>query len=113
MTDNTVNQDIRDDLISHDIDLRKVDGDTRNKVNKILDVMEKKLKGLIVEIDPFTPENTKVKDARLKRLDDAAAPIIAETYREINKFINERGKRVVVTESKQVTDAIHDNIPAI
>lgn len=107
----TVNQDIRDDLIAHDIDLRKVDGDTRNKVNKMIDVMEQKLKVKIIEIDPFTPTNVKIKEARLKRLEDETAPIITETYREITKFVNERGKRVVVTESKMVTDAIHDNIP--
>ncbi len=107
----TVNQDIRDDLISHDIDLRKVDGDTRNKVNAMFDKMEVALKVEIVRIDPFTPTNTKIKDARLKRLEDEIATIIAETYREINAMMNERGKRIVVSESKQITNTIHDNIP--
>jgi len=64
-----------------------------------------------VEIDPFTPTNTKIKDARLKRLEDETAPIIAETYREIQLFMNARGKRVIVAESKQITNTIHDNIP--
>ena len=107
----TVNQDIRDDLISHDIDLRKLDGDARNTIDGMLDEMEKELKVKIVEIDPFTPTNTKVKEARLVRLDVATAPIIRDTYIEINKFINERGKSVVVAESKLITDTIHDNIP--
>ena len=107
----TVNQDIRDDLISHDIDLRKLDGDARNTIDGMLDEMEKELKVKIVEIDPFTPTNTKVKEARLVRLDVATAPIIRDTYIEINKLIDERGKSVDVAESKLITDTIHDNTP--
>lgn len=107
----TVNQDIRDELISHDIDLRKLDGETRNKIDAILDEMEKEIKVEIVLIDPFTPTNTKVKEARLTRLDVAVAPIIAETYREIHAMMNELGRSVVVAESKAITNAIHDNIP--
>ena len=107
----TVNQDIRDDLISHDIDLRKLDGDTRNKIDAMLDEMEKLLKVEIVLIDPFTQTQTKVKEARLKRLEEATAPIIAETYRKIHLMMNELGKGVVVAESKAITNAIHDSIP--
>lgn len=107
----SVNEDIRDDLVSHDIDLRKLDGDTRNKVDKMLDKMEQELKMLLVKIDPFTPTLNRTRNARFTRLIRESAQIVKDTYAAISKFINERGQRLVVAESAAVTKAIHDNIP--
>jgi hypothetical protein len=107
----TVNQDIRDDLISHDIDLRKVDADSRKKIEVILGNMEADLKVLTVKIDPFTPTSMGIREARFKRLENESTEIVSEAYKEIAKLMRKRGQRAVVAESQKIVDAIHNNIP--
>jgi len=107
----SVNDKIHDDLISHDIALRRVDGDRRRKVEARIDRLGDDLKGLMAKIDPFGTDRADAQERRLKKLDEAAGAIIAEAYAEISKATNDDMKRMARIESENTVETIRKHLP--
>lgn len=107
----SVNDKIHDKLIKHDVEMRRVDGGRRRRVEKRIDLMAEDLKALLVKIDPFGTERTDVRERRLKKLDEEAAKIIAEAYGEMSKDNRSDLKRVARVESEAIANTIREELP--
>lgn len=95
-----VNDKIHDELISHDVKLRRVEGDAQKRVEARIDVLASDLKGLMAKIDPFGTERADAQERRLKKLDEAAAKLIAEAYGEISRQGKDDLKRIAGAEAE-------------
>jgi hypothetical protein len=107
----SVNDSIHESLIEHAVNLRKVDGGRRRKVEKRIDQMADDLKALMAKIDPFGTENTKAQERRLEKLDREAAKIIAEAYAEMSKDNRQDLKRVARVESEAIVKTLREELP--
>jgi phage-related tail protein len=103
-----VNDKIHDELISHDIALRRVDGGVRKEVEARIDRLASDLKALMAKIDPFGTERADAQERRLKKLDEESAKLIAEAYGEISSGTRSDMKRVAAAESEVSVKVIED-----
>ena len=107
----SVNEDIRDDLVAHDIDLRRVDGDVRNRIDKRLEVLGRELSGIIARHDPNGAVRKRTREKRTVELQKDARQTINEAFREIHAMLRAALKGVARLESTVVVDAISESLP--
>jgi len=107
----TVNEQILDSFAEHDIDLRKLDGDIRNKVDRILVELGKDLKVLLVRIDPHGATRLDARKRRTKRLREEARPLISDAYVRIGRLVRHDLRRLSKVESKAANRIVRDAIP--
>lgn len=107
----TVNDKIHDDLISHDIRLRRVDGDAQKRVERRLDRLGADLKALTAKIDPFGTDRADARERRLARLEKESTAIITEAYREINREQRGELRQIAAIESEASVQAIEKALP--
>jgi hypothetical protein len=107
----SVNDQIHEGLIEHDVRLRRADGRVRNRIEARIDQMGADLKALMIKIDPFGTERADARERRLKKLDEQAAKIIAEAYAEISKQSQSDLKRLARVESETVVAEIGKALP--
>jgi hypothetical protein len=107
----SVNDEIHDSLISSDIELRKVTGDTQNKTEKRLDQLGVDLKRLTIEIDPFGTERKDARERRLEKLEKESNILIREAYSEIARQNNRDLKDLAATESENIKQVLEKQIP--
>lgn len=107
----SVNDEIHDSLISSDIELRKVTGDTQNKTEKRLDQLGVALKKLTIEIDPFGTERKDARERRLERLEKESNILIREAYGEIARQNKRDMKDLAATESENIKQVLEKQIP--
>ncbi len=111
MAEESVNDRIHDDLISHDIALRRVDGDRRKKTEARIDTLADDLKAVMAKIDPFGTERADAQERRLKKLDEEVAKLIAEAYGEISKGLTSDLRRIANIESEVTVETIGKALP--
>ena len=107
----SVNDAIHDDLISHDISLRRVSGDETRRVERRLDELGSDLKALAVKIDPFGTNRSDARERRLARLERESTELINEAYREINKVQRGELQQVAAIETEATVSAIEKALP--
>lgn len=107
----SVNDLIHDDLISHDVALRRIEGDARKRVERRLDRLGRDLKALAARIDPFGTERKDARERRVAKLEKESSEIIREAYREIERNANADLKRIANIESEASVQALTKNIP--
>lgn len=95
-----INDKIHDDLISHDIRLRRVTGDTQKRIEKRLDILGDDLKALAAKIDPFSATRADVQESRMSKLDKESQELITEAYKEISKMTNGELEQLATVESE-------------
>lgn len=107
----SVNDKIHDDLISHDISLRRVSGDESRRVERRLDRLGSDLKGLTIKIDPFGASRKDVRERRLARLEKESTELINEAYREINRVQRGELQQIAGIETEATVQALEKNLP--
>lgn len=107
----STNTDIRDSLAEHDIDLRRVDGGIRRRVERRLDELGRDLKGLMAKIDAHGAQHTDSREGRLVKLEKEAKALIDEAYAEINKLVGADLRAVAKTESAAILGAVAESLP--
>lgn len=106
-----VNDKIHDKLISHDVEMRRVDGGRRRRAEKRIDQLSADLKALMIKIDPFGTERTDARERRLEKLDKEAGKLIAEAYAELSSENRKDLKRVARVESEAIVKTIREELP--
>jgi DnaJ-domain-containing protein 1 len=106
-----INDKIHDDLISHDIAIRRVTGDCQRRAEKRLDRLASDLKQLTAKIDPFGTERTDARERRMERLDAESKKLIEEAYREIGKENQSDMTRLVRVEEEATLQALGKHLP--
>ena len=107
----SVNDQIHDELISHDISLRRVSGDETRRVERRLDRLGSDLKKLTIFIDPFGTSRKDAQERRLARLEKESNEIITEAYREINKIQRGELQQVANIETEATVQALEKVLP--
>ena len=107
----SVNDKIHDDLISHDIRLRRVAGDAQKRIERRLDRLGSDLKGLAARIDPFSASSSAEGERRLSRLEKESEELITEAYKEINKWQRDQLERLAVLESEVTVQVLEKELP--
>ena len=107
----SVNDQIHEDLISHDIDLRRIDADCRLRAEKRLDRLGSDLADLTRRIDPVSATRNDTRKRRLAKLERQARELIREAYADIAKENAKDLKRVARAESEKTIDTIAENLP--
>lgn len=106
----SVNEDIRDDLVAHDIDLRRLDGAVRNQVDKHFDELSGKLQELLAKHDPYGAVRTRTRQRRIRKYQADARKAINEALTEINAIVRKNLRGVARTEATAVIDSIVESI---
>lgn len=107
----SVNDEIHDDLISHDIRLLRVIGDAKKRVERRLDKLGSDLKSLTIEIDPFGASRSDARQRRIARLEKESSEIIAEAYREISKLQRVELEQIGAIETEAEVQALERALP--
>lgn len=107
----SVNDQIHDDLISHDIALRRIDGGARRNVERRLDRLGADLKSLTGRIDPFGTARSDARKRRLSRLEKESKELIDTAYAEIAAQNRDDLKRVARIETNVAVDTIAKALP--
>jgi len=110
MTD-SVNDKIHDDLISHDIALRRVIGSEQKRVERRLDELGSDLKALAARIDPFSASRADEQERRLARLEKESTELINDAYKEISKLQRSELEQVAAIESEATIEAVRKALP--
>ena len=101
----TVNENVRDDLIEHDISVRKVIGDEQRKVAARLRQLER---DVIAELERM-PSATELQQ---KRFREKVKQLALETYRAQNKDFKRSLRMVARAENNAQNSAIESAIEA-
>lgn len=107
----STNTDIRDSLAEHDIDLRRVDGGIRKRVEKRLDELGRELRGLIAKVDAHGAQHADAREGRLAKLEKEAKALVDEAYAEIGKLVGADLRAVAKTESAAILGAVAESLP--
>lgn len=107
----SVNDQIHDDLISHDIHLRRVIGDEQKRIEKRLDELGSDLKALAAKIDPFSATRQAEQNRRLARLEKESNELITEAYKQISNIQRGELERVAGIETEAQVQAIGKALP--
>lgn len=107
----SVNDKIHDDLISHDIRLRRVVGDEQKRIERRLDRLGSDLKAITARIDPFSTSNTREQERRLVRLEKESTELIAEAYKDISKIQRGELEQLAAIETEAEVQAIRKALP--
>lgn len=111
MAQKTAAENIRDELIAHDIDLRRVSAGMARQVNARLNTMNADLRGMLARIDPGGTTRRDARERRLARIEREVQAIVDEAYREIRIIVNSDMKRVAKAETVAVANAINGALP--
>jgi hypothetical protein len=106
----SVNDKIHADLISHDISLRRVTGDTQKRIERRLDRLGSDLKALAGKIDPFSASRADVQERRLSKLDKESRELITEAYKEISKITRGELEQLATIESEVVVQVLEKEL---
>lgn len=106
----SINEAIRDDLVAHDIDLRRVDGDVRNKIDRRFDQLNRELKELLVRHDVHGASRLSTKQRRLKKYEVDARKAINEAFSEINTLVGKTLRGIAEAEAAAIVDTIQENM---
>ncbi len=107
----TVNEQIHDDLISHDIHLRRIAGDCTKRAEKRLDKLARDLSDLARRIDPHIAMRTDARERRVTRLEKESRVLIREAYSDIEKENADDLKRIARIESEVTVQAVRKALP--
>lgn len=107
----SVNDQIHDDLISHDIKLRRVTGDEQRRIERRLDELGADLKALAIKIDPFGTDRADAQERRVSRLEKASAEIITEAYKEIDRIQRGELHQIANIETEATVQALEKALP--
>lgn len=111
MARESVNDQIHDELISHDVRLRRITGDCQNRAEKRLDKLSRDLRAEIARIDPFGTDRSDAQERRLSKLEKVARELTNEAYRDIARENKSDLKRVATIESEATVQAIEKSLP--
>lgn len=106
-----VNDQIHDDLISHDVALRRIEGDAKKRVERRLDRLSRDLAAITARIDPFGTERTDARERRMAKLEEQSAKLVKEAYGEISKNNREDLKRIARIETEASVQAVGKALP--
>lgn len=104
----TANERLRDDIIEHDVRLRRLVANEQKDVTARQRQLERGIIVLLQEIDPLGITGEKRQQARLKKLQDRIVLLAREIYGEHNSEMNQVLRQLVVVESEAVTGLIED-----
>jgi thymidylate kinase len=107
----SVNDQIHEDLIPHDIDLQRVSAHCRKNVEERLDQLVADLAAVAIRIDAHGASRTDARQRRLSRLEKESAQITREAYKDISKMCMSDMQRVAVVEQEKQVKALEENIP--
>jgi hypothetical protein len=107
----SVNDQIHEDLIPHDIDLRRVDAHCRRKIEDRLDQLVADLAALAVKVDPHGASRNDARQRRLSKLEKESRALVREAYRDVNKMCMSDMQRIAVVEQEKQISSLESNIP--
>ena len=107
----SVNDAIHDDLISTDIQLRRITGDCQNRAERRLDKLERDLRAEVARIDPFGTDRSDARERRLAKLEKRVRELTNEAFRDIERENREDLRRVARIESQATVQAIGKALP--
>ena len=106
-----VNDKIHDDLIAHDIDLRRVDADCRRRANSRLAELEADIKALLIKIDPYGAVRADARSRRIANFEQEARKLARAAYKDIECENRADLRRIAALESEKVISVIGENLP--
>lgn len=107
----SVNEDIRDDLVEHDIDLQRLSGDVRNKARRRWDELDRELRTLIAKHDVQGAVRKRTREKRLKEFQADARLAINAATKDIHDVLRASLRGVARLESTAVVDSIIESLP--
>lgn len=111
MARKSVNDAIHDDLITEDIQLRRITGDCQNRAERRLDKLASDLRAELARIDPHGTDRKDARERRLAKLEKRARELTAEAYRDIERENRSDLRRIARLESEATVTAIGNNLP--
>jgi hypothetical protein len=99
-------ENLRDDLIEHDIRNRRVLGGLQREIERRQAILERRIRDAIIEIDPAGASAPRMRESRLRRLNERVSEITREVYAEHSSEIRAALRRIYDTEATATINAI-------
>lgn len=107
----SVATDIRDDLVTHDVRVRRVMGDLQRRVDARLSQLATDTKAAMLAADPVGVQRRTARAARVEKLTADVKALAAKAYAEIDSMTNDVLVELAQTESQAVVQAIAKALP--
>ena len=111
MPENTVSEDIRDDLITQDIRYKRADASVRKEVDARLSSLEAAIAAAIIRVNVNGTKQVKARQRRLAKLNREVGVLIRTAYSEINGIIKSSARRVANVETAADVAIVTKNLP--
>lgn len=106
----SVNEDIRDDLVEHDIDLHRLSGDVRVRAERRYDELSRELRGLVAKHDVHGAVRKSTREKRLQEFQADARTAINAAATDIHAILRRALRGVARMESIAVVDSITESL---
>lgn len=111
MAEETVNDQINEELIEHDVQLQRVIGGEKNDIEKRLDRLAADIKAEAARIDPFAAQRTDARERRLKKLEVKISELTVEAYKDIAREHRNELRRAAAVETERQVTTIEKALP--
>lgn len=106
----STNEEIRDDLVAHDVDLHRLAGDVRNRVERRYDELDSELRGILAKRNPHGALRRRTKQKRLQEFQADARKAIVAANQDVHDLLRSTLKGVARLESTAVVDSIKESL---
>ena len=106
----TVNQLLRDEVVAQELQLRRVGAGINNKVQARLTQLEKDLKALLRDVDPFAVTGLRQRQ-RLRKVDARSRALYSDAFGDCRRIAKEEAHRVGKAAADLMVKALRSEIP--
>lgn len=107
----STNEEIRDDLVAHDIDLQRLAGDVRNQVDRRWNELDSELRAIIAKHNVQGAVNPRTRKKRLRKFEIDAREAINSATTDVHDLLRSALQGVARLESTAVVDSIMESLP--
>ena len=104
----SANESLRDDVIAHDVRLRRVVASSQKTFAERQTILERAIIRALVEIDPLGVTGQKRQEARLKKFQDFVVLATREAYGEHNTTLRNELRSLSRAESEIIVGMIEE-----
>ena len=106
----SLNEDIRDELIPHDLLVRRAIAGVDREINARLNRLAVELRALLYRLDPAGTNRPDARQRRAAKWNVRATELTRQAFVDIERLTREANKRFAYVEAKGVSDIINAEV---
>jgi hypothetical protein len=106
----SANEDVRDDLVEHDVDLQRLSGNIRNQAERRWDELSRELRALTAKHDIQGAVRKSTREKRLMEFQADAREVINAATKDVHDLLRKNLRGIAKLESTAVVDSIMEGL---